>query len=269
MIVALFLLLAAPLAPLEPLVGTQWVATARLPDGREMRSRTVWSWGRGKRCVRMRQFVLGQQGEVQRYETVIYSDAKKEKTRYRVFAGAGELSRGTVRFTKKGVVLEQPASATFPGMRTLYSLNDDDICTTRISFLGEKGWTERIKTQSRRMALTPAKKLKLEGGVNPLQPIAALATGNQWSWSLHERLLHGHLADGGEMYVSFDARTGALNFLEIAADDTVREGAVTTPRKGRIEFTVADKWRRVFTFSGKGDRKNWIERKDKDAWTKQ
>ena len=37
----------------EDLVGGQWVSSTKLPDGKEMRSRTVWSWGVGKKLVRM------------------------------------------------------------------------------------------------------------------------------------------------------------------------------------------------------------------------
>jgi len=267
MTVALLLLLAAsPLTPLEPLVGKQWVASAVLPDGQEMRSRTMWSWGRGKRCVRMRQFVLGKQGEVQRYETILYTDSATKRIVYRVFAGAGELSRGTVEFPKDGVLLEQPARDSFPAMRTLYAVRDDGICTTRISFRGAKGWTERVVTKSRRMALTPAKKLKLDGGVNPLAPIAKLTEANGWSWSLHERLLHGHLPDDGEVFVSFNARSGEILFVEIPADGEIREGSVTVVGKQRLEFAVAGKWRRVVTLADKGAHATWTERKDGDTW---
>jgi hypothetical protein len=217
----------------------------------------------------MRQFVLGKQGEVQRYETVVYYDPIGKKTLYRVFAGAGELSRGTVHGTEEGVVLEQPALAAFPGMRTLYAVSKEGECTTRISFLGEKGWTERIKTVSRRLPITPAKKLELEGGVNPLQPVAALIDGKEWDWSLHQRLIRGVLADGSEVYVTFDARSGALSFLEIAADGTVREGPVTAKEGKRIVFTAGDTWRRVITIPEKGERESWIERKDGEEWKKQ
>jgi hypothetical protein len=166
-------------------------------------------------------------------------------------------------------VLEQPALAAFPGMRTLYAVSKEGECTTRISFLGEKGWTERIKTVSRRLPITPAKKLELEGGVNPLQPVAALIDGKEWDWSLHQRLIRGVLADGSEVYVTFDARSGALSFLEIAADGTVREGPVTAKEGKRIVFTAGDTWRRVITIPEKGERESWIERKDGEEWKKQ
>ena len=103
----------------------------------------------------------------------------------------------------------------------------------------------------------------------PLAPIGKLAETNDWSWSLHERLLHGHLPDGGEVYVSFNVQTGALLFVEIPTEGAIREGVVTTAGKQRIEFTVADKWRRIVVMPAEGKPDIWTERKEKDEWRRQ
>ena len=78
-----------------------------------------------------------------------------------------------------------------------------------------------------------------------------------------------HPGPAGEMFVSFNARAGGILFIEISPDGAIREGAVTAAGKGRIEFTVADKWRRVVTLPAKGKPATWIERKEKDEWKKQ
>jgi len=150
------------LAIFEPLVGDQWVSSSKLPDGQEVRSRTVWTWGAGKRCVRMRQFVLGDQGEIQRYETIVAFDRAKKKLVYLVFSEAGLLSRGTARAEAGGVVLEQPALESFPAMRTAYAVGEGDECTVHISFKGKEGWKQRIESKLRRTKIGSYKKLELD-----------------------------------------------------------------------------------------------------------
>jgi len=240
---------AEPLSIFEPLVGGQWISSSKLPDGREVRSRTVWTWGAGKRLVRMRQFVLGDQGEVQRYETIVAVDGARKSIVYLVFSEAGLLSRGTARADGQGVVLEQPALESFPAMRTAYAVGSDAVCTVRISFLGEAGWKQRIESKLRRTEIGTYKRLGLERGANPLDPLTpflgtwehrATADGpvkavSVGEWSLHNRLLR--VVDGWkrqdgiepfcERYVSFDAKSGRFLLFLVDANRGLVEGSVT------------------------------------------
>ena len=239
---------AEPLSIFEPLVGGQWISSSKLPDGREVRSRTVWTWGAGKRLVRMRQFVLGDQGEVQRYETIVAVDGARKSIVYLVFSEAGLLSRGTARADGQGVLLEQPALESFPAMRTAYAVAADGVCTVRISFLGEAGWKQRIESKLRRTEIGTYKRLGLERAASPLEPLApflgawkhrtaedapakAVSVGE---WSLHHRLLR--IVDGWtgadgkkpfwERYVSFDAKSGKLLVFLVDEHGGFFEGTV-------------------------------------------
>lgn len=241
---------AEPLSIFNDLIGDQWVSSAKLPNGEEVRSRTVWSWGAAKRLVRMRQFVLGKQGEVQRYETILAYDRHTKQIVYRVFSAAGLISRGTASASEVGVVLEQPQLESFPAMRTAYFVDKNEICVARISFKGKDGWKQRIESNLRRTKIENYKRLKLESGNNPLQPLAHFAA--TWEhrsttesavraisvgkWSLHHRLLRfvDSWTSGKndpepflERYVSFDPRTGKILLFAVHDESGILEGVIS------------------------------------------
>jgi len=240
---------AEPLSIFADLIGDQWVSSAKLPNGEEVRSRTVWTWGAAKRLVRMRQFVLGKEGEVQRYETILAYDHHAKQIVYRAFSAAGLVSRGTASASEGGVVLEQPQLESFPAMRTAYSVDKSAICVARISFKGKEGWKQRIESKMRRTKIENYKRLNLESGKNPLQPlahfamtwehrakadadVAAISVGE---WSLHNRLLRfvdsstdkDKLDPFLERYVSFEPRTGKMLLFSVDEQGRFLEGTVT------------------------------------------
>ncbi|MHC4954299.1 MAG: hypothetical protein ACYTGZ_10445 [Planctomycetota bacterium] len=265
---------AGDLEAIAPLIGGQWVAVSRLPDGQQIRSRTVWTWGLGRRLVRMRQFVMGKEGEVQRYETVVFRDPANNKLLYRVFAEAGELSRGEVKVIDGVIAFEQPAKTSFPAMRTAYRITGRDSCATRISFRSDGNWKPRIDSKSHREAITPARKLRLEGGANPLAGVAVLVDTKTWRWSLHERLLQGVTPDGSDGFITFDPLGGALRFLEVADDGSVRDGTVEVSDQRRESKGIRIMWnlgadrRRVFHWTGPGEGASWIENKNGSVWAR-
>ncbi|MHC4939405.1 MAG: hypothetical protein ACYTHK_10580 [Planctomycetota bacterium] len=274
---------AEPLQIFEKLIGDQWVSSSKLPNGEEVRSRTVWTWGVGKQLVRMRQYVLGKEGEVQRYETILAHDKPSKKIQYRVFSGAGLVARGTAYAKDGGVVLEQPRLESFPAMRTAYSIDKDGLCLARISFKGEQGWKQRMESRLRRTKIENYKQLKLEGGANPLAPLAPFVgvwenrfaadkpvhSTTTGEWSLHRRLLRVYNTERGkeqaERYVSFDPRTGAIIFFVKSPHGDFLEGTITKkndsitwhcgtpPREGK-----SLEWRLVCTLAQK-DLHKWAE----------
>lgn len=271
MTLLLALLLADPLAVFEPLVGEQWIASSKLPNGEELRNRTVWSWGHGKRYVALRNFVSGKKGEVQRYETLVYR--AKRGLVYQVFGESGLISTGTARPFEKGVALEQEAMESFPAMRTAYDIPQEGICRVRVALRGNKDWRQVSEVKLRRVELGRYKQLDLRVGASPLDALELL-TG-AWTWNDGERtrkatgtfrlnraLLHHVVEDGAEQFFSFDQRNGKPFGIEIAADGTVTRGPIE-----KVETTIIwtrDTTRDVFDLrTRKHRRETWKD----GAWT--
>ena len=240
---------------------------ARFPDGQEIRSRTVWSWGIKKRLVRMRRYVLGKEGEAQRYETVVYFDAKDKRLEYRVFTAAGAAGTGTV-FTDRGeIVLQQKALETFPAMRSGFRVSaKKKECATRLWFKGKEGWKLRGESKSVHEELTPAKILPIGGKANPLAALEPLARLPGWSWSLHKRLLHGPTLGGGEVFVSFQPKEGVLLFLLVHAGGAIYEGTMKADGKDRFIWQIAANHRRVLRIRSPKEFEVWDEKKSDGDW---
>ena len=237
---------SADLAPFEKLVGGQWITSAKLPDGRDVRSRTVWTWGINRKLVRMQGFNLGPEGEVQQYETIVFHHPTNKRLEYRVFSRGGLLAKGVATALENGVRLEQEATPTFPAMRTDYALTDKDACTARISFKGEEGWKQRITSKLSRKKRERYKTLDLQSGGIPVQALSHF-TGT-WlqgedkstgAWSLHKCLLHVVDEGKAERFVSFDLRAQKLLLFVVTGTGAYFEGEVKRAEKDWIwEFTV-------------------------------
>jgi len=260
---------AAPLDIFAPLIDGQWNSVARFPDGQEIRSRTVWLWGTGKRTVRMRRFVLGKQGEVERYQTVLFHDAKNKQIGYRVFTAAGSAARGVV-FVKEGeLVLEQAATKTFPAMRTGFRVDAErKKCTNRTWLRGKEGWKLRGESESVREKLTPAKKLPVGGDANPLAGLEPISKLKGWKWSMHKRLLYGPSFRGCEVFISFEPKGGVLLYLYVQKKGGVFEGTVKVETKTRFVFKHSETARTVAEVESPEKHLIWDERKGDGVWEK-
>ena len=260
---------AAPLDIFAPLIDGQWNSVARFPDGQEIRSRTVWLWGADKQTVRMRRFVLGKEGEVERYQTVLFHDAKNKQIAYRVFTAAGSSARG-VAFVKDGeVILEQAATKTFPGMRNGFRVGaEKKKCTTRTWLHGKQGWKLRGESASVREKLTPAKKLPVGGDANPLAGLEPISKLKGWKWSMHKRLLYGPSFRSGEVYISFEPKGGVLLFLYVKEKGGVTEGTVKIETKTRFVFNHSKTKRTVAEVESPEKHAVWDERKGDSGWEK-
>ena len=251
---------AAPLDIFKPLIGGQWNSVAKFPDGQEIRSRTVWTWGEGKRSVRVRRFVLGKEGEVQRYETVVYHDPKQKRIVFRVFTAAGIAGRGTVFMDGSGIVLEQKAQKNFPAMRNGYYVDKDaKRCSIHLWFKGKDGWKQRGDTKAAREKLTPAKSLPVGGDANPLAALQPLSNLPGWKWSMHKRLLTGP----DDMFVSFKPKEGLILFLLIDNDGAVFEGTLEIEDGNRFVWNLTSTRRRILQIQ---THETWDERKGDNGW---
>lgn len=58
------------LKTLEPYIGGEWKCVGKWSDGRSLDAREVYTWGIGKKFVKVKTYLSGAEGEYQRYEAM-------------------------------------------------------------------------------------------------------------------------------------------------------------------------------------------------------
>ncbi|MEM8886291.1 MAG: hypothetical protein AAGD14_19705, partial [Planctomycetota bacterium] len=83
-------------------------------------SRQTWDWGLGKSNLRARIYIRQGEQEVLQYESVVFWNPRKKRVESITFSLQGPVTRGHGAIQGRTLRLEQPASGSFPAMRSLY-----------------------------------------------------------------------------------------------------------------------------------------------------
>jgi hypothetical protein len=80
------------LAPLARFVGGQWVVRGKWSSGEDLRARSTYEWGLGKKIITAKTFVMNGDKEYQRYEGVMAWHPAKKSLFEISFAFNGEIT---------------------------------------------------------------------------------------------------------------------------------------------------------------------------------
>jgi len=265
-----------PQKPLEAvgwLVGGQWESTAKLPDGRPIETRTVWSWGPARQSMRGRTYVRNGDEEVLQYETVIYWHPQRKRVESVTWALLGPVTRGTGTIEGNKLTLEQPAKQ-FPAMKSVWKPDPEDRDRYEgINFWKQGGeWREVMSAASVRKPEKALEKMETRSpAARRLDPLERFV--GEWEWTagdekqseVVERSQHGgllHNATKGRwawiyhdpekrtlLSLGFDARGGVTRTIVSPEDGVVRMAGIEwVPGEKKKEFRAVVTWKDQSTY---------------------
>jgi hypothetical protein len=136
------------LAPLERLLGGEWVVHGKWKSGETLHARNVIAWGLGKKFITAKTFVKDGDKEYQRYEAVFAWHPRKKSLVQYSFAFDGNLSETIVEAKDKDTlhVGWTPFAADQPSnVRQVLHFTDKDTFVWTVSIKTDGGWKELIE----------------------------------------------------------------------------------------------------------------------------
>lgn len=276
------------LKPVSWLVGGQWTAETKLPNGMAITSRLVAEWGPGQHSMRLRTYLKRGELDVPTYDAIVYVDPADGAIRYVTFSGEGTTYRGSGKIEKGSLILEQTAQGRFPASRQIFAPDAEDKNKYQGSNDWKRGdqWVRAMSAESTRGPIkafgksAPAKAGKLdavhamngtwefEGGVERATNEPALLGAS----SFQTAMAQGKLALWSVTW--WDAKNKRIAIMRWRDDGVVGIGHIEIGEKRWVTMTTertpgvaeAKTYREVMEPVDKNTQRWGLSKKTEEGW---